>query len=453
MILVGKNTSVDGSVLLAHNNDLSGDVASNIEIIKSVIYPPGSMINMKNGVRIHQIRKTYRMLVMNCYYGYSEGDAKAINEYGVAIAGGVSLMDDRNDFARKHDPLLKNGVSGYIRYIALERSKTARECVELIGKFYSDYGISYASGVGVADYNEAWYIEAAGGKNWVAAKVPDDSYLVAANGYRIGLVDFKDKNNFLYSKHLYNFAKKNGLIGKGNEKKFNFSKTFGGRKNISDMPHYNSRRIWRAQSLLNPVKKQNSESFLFPLTLKPEKKIDVMMLIDILRDYYKDTKYNASRGIPEIKNKNRAIGILDTVHTSVIQLNKSLPVEVGAVIWGGPGSAFTTPYFPVFFGISKIDERYSSAGEIPDNQSAFWIFRRMNKRLRMNFSKWNNYFLPEIRSFEKNMRLKYKEIITNYIILNKKNRKKAIEYLTESTNNNLARGIDLAIRLLKKRSE
>ncbi len=74
----------------------------------------------------------------------------------------------------------------------------------------------------------------------------------------------------------------------------------------------------------------------------------------------------------------------------------------------------------------------------------------MNKRLSTNFPKWINTFLPDIVSFEKYMKLQYKETILNFLTLYKKNRKKAVDDLTENVNNNFSRGLDLANKLLEK---
>ena len=65
----------------------------------------------------------------------------------------------------------------------------ARQCVEYLGNMYTEYGVSYPSGVGIADSREIWYMEQGGGRTWAAVRVPDDCCLVAANGYRIGEID------------------------------------------------------------------------------------------------------------------------------------------------------------------------------------------------------------------------------------------------------------------------
>ncbi len=177
MILAGKHTTVDGSMLCAHNNDLEGHHASLYELLPAMSYPKGAVIKVSDHLAVPQVEKTYKCRLLKVWRGFMEGDAVAINEHQVAVAGGVDLGYDRSDNAEALDPLKPNGISGATRYIALQRSKTARECVELIGEFYNKYGISYTCGVGIADTQEAWYIEAGGGSCWVALRVPDDCYM------------------------------------------------------------------------------------------------------------------------------------------------------------------------------------------------------------------------------------------------------------------------------------
>lgn len=433
MILVGKDATADGSVLLAHNNDLPGNIASMIQIVPGKQHPKGEMIVFKNGLQIPQAKKTYRLLLMNCYYGFAEGDAKAINEYQVAVAGGTSLKADRNDRAQKLDPLVKKGVSGYIRYIALQRARTARECVEIIGHMYSKYGISYPSGVGVADPKEVWYIEAGGGKCWVAQRVPDDSYLATANGYRIGEVDFKDKKKFIYPDYLISYTREKGLWKPG-KKHFNFADIFGG-KNKKENSYYNARRVWRTQQLLSPSLQQDSNAFNQPWVLKPDQKITIQKLINTLRDFYQDTPFDISKYIVSTpEEKERVIGVFNTVHTSVIQLRKHLPVEIGAVMWGGLSASLTTPYVPYYFGIKKIPFSYQIAGPEFDHRSAFWHFRTLTVLLEPRLSQLIGKILPVWQDFEARLFSMQADIEKTALTLYKKDKDLARDFLTFYSN-------------------
>lgn len=433
MVLVGKDATVDGSVLLAHNNDLPGHIASLIEIIPAKEHKPGDVIEFKNGLTLPQVPRTQRMLMMYCFYGFAEGDTIAVNEHQVALAGGVSLKADRNENARKLDPLVKTGVSGLVRIVALERAKTARECVEIIGDLYSKHGISYPSGVGIADPNEIWYIEAGGGKCWAARRVPDDAYLAVGNGYRIGNVDLNDKKNFIYPSYLKSYMIKKGLWKRGKKTStFNFAKTFGGKK-VKEKNYYDARRVWRAQQLLTPSFKQNPGTFSHPLMLKPGKKVTIKQLFGVLRDYYKSTPFEVcgSGGITvKGDSKERAIGIFRTVHTDVLQLRKELPPEIGAVMWAGVGSAFTTPYVPYYFGINGTPKPYRTAGPEYDGNSAFWHFRALANRLEDKFPALIGNILPVWQSMENKWLAMQGNIEKAALELYKTDKKLAMEFLT-----------------------
>ncbi|MCK4889668.1 MAG: C69 family dipeptidase, partial [Candidatus Aminicenantes bacterium] len=238
LIMAGKGTTSDGSVLLAHNNDLSGKEASLIEKYPQAKYKTGEYVHFPTGLKIPQAGETFEWMVLRIYSGFSEGDAVAVNEFQVAIAGGLALGDDRNEKAVEADPLIKKGLTGGVRYIALQRSKTARECVELIGSLYTKYGVAYPSGVGIADPEESWYIESGGGRSWAAIRIPDDSVWVQANGFRIGEIDFEDKTNFLSSSGLKKFALQKGLWNPS-EGKFHFAKAFGKKKRSKANKFYN----------------------------------------------------------------------------------------------------------------------------------------------------------------------------------------------------------------------
>ena len=114
---------------------------------------------------------------------------------------------------------------GSLMYLALERSKTAREAIKVMTELVDKYGY-YSSGESftVADKNEAWILEMIGkgpgvrGAVWVAVRVPDDCVSAHANLSRITRFDMKDKENVMYSKDVISFARKKGYFsGKDGE--------------------------------------------------------------------------------------------------------------------------------------------------------------------------------------------------------------------------------------------
>jgi dipeptidase len=448
MILAGKKTTADGSVLLAHNNDLSGNEASLIEKHPRAQHYPSEVVSFPSGLDIPQAEETYAWMVLRIYEGFAEGDAVAINEHQVSIAGGLALGGDRNEMAVKADPLIKKGLTGGVRYIALQRSKTARECVELIGELYTRYGVTYPSGCGVADPNEIWYIESGGGRSWAAVRIPDDAVWVQANGYRIGEIDFNDKNNYLCSPNLKEFALEKGLWNP-EQGPFHFARAFGQKERPPERTYYNSRRVWRGISLLNPSLELDPNAAEYPLFIKPEAKIDIQKMVSILRDHYGGTEYDIyAKG--SAGSYERAIAVSTSVHTDVVQLRGWMPNEIGAVLWAGVGPSPFALYVPFYFGITEIPAPFATAGKDYDPESAFWIFRTLCDRVTPQFGHLEKLVLPEWRKFESDLFDHQKSIEETVLKLYKEENKLALDSLTDYSKQQASKSFDMARQLLKK---
>ena len=135
-ILVGRNASTDGYVYLGHNEDQFGE----------------KMLNIYN-VPANQERCAYLWFE---FPGQAAGDSYA-NEYGVAIAS--NQCNSRED--RPY-----GGVVYEIRTAAIQKARSAREAVRIIGSMverygYGDSGRSYL----VADQHEGWIVALVRGKH------------------------------------------------------------------------------------------------------------------------------------------------------------------------------------------------------------------------------------------------------------------------------------------------
>ena len=126
--------------------------------------------------------------------------------------------------------------------IALERSKTAREAILIMGQLAEELGFYAADWVGgdaskgeggealtVIDKTEAWVFHVLADDSgesavWCAQRVPDNHVSVVANQFVIRDVD-SDSDMFLYSANMFDVAKRNGFWdGKGT---FSFVKAYG----------------------------------------------------------------------------------------------------------------------------------------------------------------------------------------------------------------------------------
>lgn len=432
MILAGKKACEGSAIFAGHNNDLQGNQGSLYELL-----PEGreeQKISLPSGASIVLPPNTLACLILKTWRGYMEGDAVAINQDLVAIAGGVDLGVDRNRQAELADPLISDGVSGAVRYIALEQAHTARECVQLIGNYYNQYGISYPSGVGVVDANEAWYMEAGGGSCWAAVRVPDECYMVQANGFRIGEVDPDDKEHFLCSPDLLKFAEQKKLWSP-KEGPFNFSVAFGGKMlRQAHTMRFNPRRVWGCMRHLNPSLHLDPQVERHPLFLEPERKISVSVLKALLRDQFDDTEYQAfpkSGGY----GADRPVCVPSCVHSAIIELNSHLPVGAGGIIWGSLASPSTSPYVPCYLGGQDLPEEFKVSSPTYDAGSAFWHFRSLSNLSMVNPQELVPVIQAQWKLFEDRIQREHFDLLKKIEPLQQDNGHERLRMLSSSTQN------------------
>lgn len=399
MLIGGKNAFQNGLMLGGHNDDLCGNEASQIKVIPHGFYRKGEMIPLPTGPRIPVIRDTARCLLLKMYIGDNAGDTVAINEYNVSLVGGEDLLCDRNSRAEELDPLVPDGCGGGNRIAALLQSRSAWECVSLIGQYYSTYGNCYPCSIGVSDEKESWYMESGGGSTWVAMRVPDDCYLVQSNSYRITEVDLDDAENVICSENLKELLIQKGVWKQG-DGPFRWAETFGGKfREDPETYEYNSRRLWSGIRLLNPSIDPGPEEEKYPLFLKPEQPINQKMIMRVLRCFNEDNEYSsfpAEGGLGDA----RPIGVPSCIHSTVVELHPGQPADLGAVLWACVGSQLTAPYVPHYFGASAFKKEYLNDDPDCTNDSAFWRMRKLTNLVMLDFRKYSPHVRETWRKYE-----------------------------------------------------
>lgn len=400
MLIGGKNVFENGTMLGGHNDDLNGYEAASLEIYPHMIHESGASIQLPTGPVIPQPGETARCILLKTFRGNLAGDTIAINEHNVCLMGGENLLIDRNDRAAEADPLVEHGVAGGVRFVALTQSKTARECVERIGRYYTEYGNRFPCAVGVFDTEEAWYIEGGGGSAWLAVRVPDDCYLIQSNGYRINEIDWDDTENVLYSEGLREFVISKGLWNP-EEGPFNWARTFG-RKFLEEPStyYYNSRRVWSAIHLLSPSSELGPDQEEYPTFMKPDQLITKEMVMQLLRDYNGNNNFCAFSE-DGIDSNVRPIGVPHCIHSAVAELHRDVPVEVGGVLWSCLGSPLTAPYLPHHYGITEIAPAFEEGSDSYSDTSAFWQFRMLTNLVMNDFYKYSPIVTEAWNSLEK----------------------------------------------------
>jgi len=391
MIMAGTSITEDGSVLIAHNHEQETGGPFFLEKFPRTKHDSGSTILFSNGLKIAQTNITMQWMALKDQKDYKKSGAVGINEQQVALGGWVSLSDDRNRKARSADPLVEQGTPIGMLPVVLQRSRSAREFVKILGTFFNQYGIASSFGVAVADKREIWYLETGGGHHWAAVQIPPDACWVQSNAYRIGHID-PDDTGVLASPGIKAFAAENNLY-KPEDELFNFAEAFGGRKKKSQsFKNVHSKRLWRSISLLAPSLAVQPDQEAYPQFIRPQNKVTLENLISILRDHYQGTPYYTF-GNDSLAGKARPIASPKTVYTNIIQLTDGMPSNVGAVLWTGLTNPNATPYIPFYFGINEIPKPYDA--ETRNFQKAYHTYQTLTDQYYSSPDQYTDIF-PDI---------------------------------------------------------
>lgn len=368
-ILVGKQASVDGTIMIGRNEDSKAAWPKRV-----VIHPHGDLDtrfeSKDTGLKLTLPKGSFKYSATPEWtnkYGLFEEDG--INEYNVAMSATESAYC--NDRVLGYDPLVKGGLNEEAMVtVVLPFVKTAREGVQRLGDLIAEHGTGETNGILFADDNEAWYFESGAGHYWVAQRIPDDSYAVVANQLAIQEVDFNDPDNFMFHPQLKQFVEDNHL--NPHPGTFNFRQIFGTATRSDAI--YSTPRVWSGHQQFSPVtaKDEFPESQDLPFIMKPEKKISIFDAQHYLASHFQGTPYDPiGTGNDHDKHLYRPISLAKTQESHIMQMNRP-----GADIqWIAMGVAAESVYVPFFAGINDVPAPYKR-GKLPAQlNSAYWIFK------------------------------------------------------------------------------
>ena len=378
--VVGKDASVDGSTMVSYAAD-SYALYGFLHFAPAADHAPGAMREVKDWdtgkplCSIPQVAHTYNVV----------GN---MNEHQLTI--GETTWGGRPELE------VGEGIDyGSLIYIALERCKTAREAIKCMTDLVAEYG--YASSgetFSIADPNEVWLMELIGkgkvekGAVWVATRIPDDCIAAHANQARFTTINFKDKENWMWSKDVVKFARKQGYYTGKKDENFNFQEAyapydFSGlyvcearvwsffRKFADDMDKYFD--FASGKTFVETGGKYAGERM--PLYIKPNHKVSAQELKDCMRDQYEGTPLDITQG-PDAGPWNsklrygslgfkldsvqywyeRPIATQQTAWSFVAQMRGYESAKAGGILWFGVDDAASTVYMPIYSTITEVPE-------------------------------------------------------------------------------------------------
>lgn len=453
--IVGKKASADGSVMCTYNADDYG------MFIGLCHFPAGK--HAKGEMRKIVDWDTHKYLGEIPEASETYNVIGNINEYQVTI--GETTYGGRKEMV---DP---SGLIDYgsLIYLALQRSKTAREAIKMMTTLAETYGYcSSGETFTICDPNEAWIMEMMGkGPNsksvvWVALRVPDNAICGHANQSRIGKFDMKDKANVMYSKDVVSFARKKGWY-KGKDADFSWKMAYA-------KPDFSGRRICDARvwSFFNRFVKgmdrylpwalgrdENAEDM--PLWIVPDHKLSVQDLETAMRDHYEGTPmaldsadigggiwqmpYRPTPLFYEVDGKKcfneRPTSTQQTAFSYVSQMRGWLPREIGGVLWFGNDDGNMVAYTPVYCGNTVQPKCYNTPGADAvtfSMDNAFWVCNWVSNMVYPRYS----LMFPSLKAVRDSLEQSYfaaqKSVEDKAVALYKDNPHAAIKYLNDYSN-------------------
>lgn len=382
-ILVGKNASIDGSTMIARDEDgYNGINPKTFKVFPAKDYTGEHYVSDYSGLELDMQGKGCRYTAtpngthgLNDGHGVGRWDEQGINEYNVAMS--ATETETTNPRVLGHDPLVNKGVDeDSMVYLVLPFIKSAREGVKLLGSLIEKYGTGETNGIAFSDKDEVWYLETAGGHQWVAMRIPDDCYAIAPNNMGIQEIDFNDPENFMYASGIEAFVNDHHLNPYPGT--FNFRKIFATEDEAD--AYYNTPRTWYGQKMFNPSIEQDPTSQDMPFVRKPEKKISVEDVEFFLSSHYNQTKFDPmgtfSSGTADDQKKFRAVALDRNQSSCIMQIRNDVPAEYAAIQWINFGFYCYSPYVPFFANINDTPDNYAYASpNFQPEKSAYWMYK------------------------------------------------------------------------------
>ena len=376
-ILVGKNASVDGSTMIARNDDTFRPITPQKFIIRPAAKnEPGRKIkSWLNNFKLDLPENAQAVpAVPNVDYknrGYY--DESGINQKNVAMSCTESTYG--NERALAFDPLVKDGLDeDCMQSVVLPYIDSARNGVEYLGKLIAKFGSPAGNSVLFSDKDEIWYMEIVTGHHWVAQRIPDDAYAIAANRVSIEQVDFDDSDNFMWSEGIQEFVAQHHL--NVDHQGWNFRHIFGTYSQQDRF--YNTNRVWYGQKYFNPEIEQEPTDGDLPFIRRAAKKITREDIEFVLGSHYQNTPYDPfGKGTEEEKHRFRPIGLNRTQNSHILQIRNDVDHDKAAIMWLCIGGPTFTPFVPFFANMNDTDPSYNNTSMTYNLNDAWWYYKSL----------------------------------------------------------------------------
>ncbi|MBF1604493.1 MAG: C69 family dipeptidase [Prevotella sp.] len=444
-IIIGQEQTADGSMIVARSEDWDAMEAKNYEIFEDTDNGPREFVAKDSPFRCELPEKALGYSALSPYNLHGHWGSAGFNTAGVGMSATESIFS--SDEILKHDPLVENGVAeNSVFNITLPYVHTAREGVERLGMLIEKYGIAEGFGIGFVDSKEIWYLETACGHRWLACRMPKDQYFVTGNQSRFRTYDPNDKENYLASADLIEFAEKHGLYNPA-QGAFDFHEAYA--RDIKLDTTYNYPRVWGLQQFFSPEIKNDVTKNTFPVFAKAAHKVTLTELRTAFRFHYDNTEHDPYLN-SNPKEPYRPVSIFRTTQTHLLQVRPELPQAIGCVNYVAMGMADLGVFLPLYQGITSYPEAYTKGNGESSDDSAYWKFRKIMVLGMTNYNKYAPVIKEAYAKFEAETDQRQCEMEEEYLRIYKTQPLHAQDLLQAFSDKILNSALDLADRLQEK---
>ena len=444
-IIIGQEQTADGSMIVARSEDWDAMEAKNYEIFEGTDNGPREFVAKDSPFRCELPEKALGYSALSPYNLHGHWGSAGFNTAGVGMSATESIFS--SDEILKHDPLVENGVAeNSVFNITLPYVHTAREGVERLGMLIEKYGIAEGFGIGFVDSKEIWYLETACGHRWLACRMPKDQYFVTGNQSRFRTYDPNDKENYLASADLIEFAEKHGLYNPA-QGAFDFHEAYA--RDIKLDTTYNYPRVWGLQQFFSPEIKNDVTKNTFPVFAKAAHKVTLTELRTAFRFHYDNTEHDPYLN-SNPKEPYRPVSIFRTTQTHLLQVRPELPQAIGCVNYVAMGMADLGVFLPLYQGITSYPEAYTKGNGESSADSAYWKFRKIMVLGMTNYNKYAPIIKEAYAKFEAETDQRQREMEEEYLRIYKTQPLHAQDLLQAFSDKILNSALDLADRLQEK---
>ncbi len=444
-IIIGQEQTADGSMIVARSEDWDAMEAKNYEIFEGTDNGPREFVAKDSPFRCELPEKALGYSALSPYNLHGHWGSAGFNTAGVGMSATESIFS--SDEVLKHDPLVENGVAeNSVFNITLPYVRTAREGVERLGMLIEKYGIAEGFGIGFVDSKEIWYLETACGHRWLACRIPKDQYFVTGNQSRFRTYDPNDKENYLASADLIEFAEKHGLYNPA-QGAFDFHEAYA--RDIKLDTTYNYPRVWGLQQFFSPEIKNDVTKNTFPVFAKAAHKVTLTELRTAFRFHYDNTEHDPYLN-SNPKEPYRPVSIFRTTQTHLLQVRPELPQAIGCVNYVAMGMADLGVFLPLYQGITSYPEAYTKGNGESSADSAYWKFRKIMVLGMTNYNKYAPVIKEAYAKFEAETDQRQREMEEEYLRIYKTQPLHAQDLLQAFSDKILNSALDLADRLQEK---